>query len=411
MRSLANRLNLLKARSDDMPEMDEPQQARVFPMRPKIDIAEASPSDDAKCSDAAFRRGQFLARQEAWEELAEELQQTDATRQLTPGGHSVARIMGEGARSDIIMAARSAARRGEPQTARDIMSALDEQLDETPECPAMAYVVAMANLDLALSWRGASRPRDLSVQRRSAYDHHMSRARALADQFDAFETNSALWARVRCEVLEADAHPMQRIFDDYEDLLDLDPECSDHLRAFGRDLLPRRFGTYEDLDNEARRTALRLSDVWGIGAYTWIYIGALEFDPGAFRRLDAELFVEGMCDILSRDPNQHVVNQLAAFTGLTLSGPSYPGTGRARLAECFSWLLQDHLKELHPLVWSAAAAPGQADLPEPDEDIDLVKQGRARALSTIAEHFSAVLDGGRRLVFTGDGLEMPRMTS
>lgn len=411
MRSLAARLNQMIYRADDLPDAIASDGPRVFPMRPKIDIAEACPSDDAKSSDAAFRRGQFLARQEAWEELSEELLQADLTRQLTPGGHSIARIMGEGARSDLVMAAQSAARRGEPDTARDIMLALDEQLDETPDCPAMAYVVAMAHLDLARSWRGASRPRDLSVQRRDAYKHHIKYACELADRFDPFEYDSALWAQVRCCVLEADAHPMQRIFDDYEDLTDLDPLCTDHLRAYGRDLLPRRFGTYEDLDNEARRATQRLEDVWGLGAYTWIYIGALELDRGAFRRLDPELFVEGMCDLLDNAPNQHVVNQLAAFTGLTLSGPSYPGTGRARLAECFSWLLQDHLTELHPLVWAAAAAPGQADLPAPDDDIDPIKQGRARALSTIAEHFSAVLDGGRRLVFTPDGLEMPRITN
>lgn len=74
----------------------------------------------------------------------------------------------------------------------------------------------------------------------------------------------------------------------------------------------------------------------------------------AFRRLDQELFVAGLHDIVERDANQHIINRLTAFCGYSLSAESERGSSRSRIKACLPILIEDHLREIHPQVWANA---------------------------------------------------------
>ena len=145
------------------------------------------------------------------------------------------------------------------------------------------------------------------------------------------------------------------------------------------------------------------ADLWGAGAYTWVYLDALSVDPGAFDKLDAEYFAEGLHDILERRPDQHTVNMLAAFTGYTLSGMACDPGNRGRIASCFNWIVQDHLREVHPLVWMRPVSNVSHPQPQP-ADRDLQKRGRVRALSSLAEHFAPQIRAGNRVLFENGGI-------
>lgn len=408
MRSLSNRFAMFRSETEVVPPRREVANRQVEPLRPRIEIPLCDPSPAHAEAQALVRRGQHLARQDEWEVLGRELCAADQARVLTCGLQSRAALLAQGARSDVIEAGRAAADRAEAASARAILATLEMNMEDAPDCPAVAYTVAMAHLDMAGAWAGASSPSALSAPRRTAWDGHMQAAARLADRFDPFETGSPLWAEVRCRVLAIDPEPTQRLSDDFEDLIDLEPGNPDHLRAFGAALLPRAFGNREMLNRESRRMALITSDVWGMGGYAWVQMGAVEADPTALRWLDGELFAEGLHDILDRQPQQDMVNRLAAFCGLTASAVAVPGTVQARISDCFNWIAQDHLHELHPAVWALAPAPRAEKSGEAVDD-DLVKRGRTRAFSALAEHFAPLLDNGRRLVFTPEGLKMPRM--
>lgn len=388
--------------------LPSPHAGSVPPLRPRIEIPVRDPSPEAHDRARHTARGRFLARQDAWDDLAEEMHVADRSGQLTTGLNSVAMYLAEGARADVIEAACAACARGEPRSAQTILAAFESALSDEEEHhqPALAYVIAMAHVDMAQAWRGASPTAKLSQQRRTAFLGHMQAAVAIADRFDPFETGSILWAMLRCAVLETDVNPAARLADDYEDLIELDPRVPAHLKALGRDARPRRFGTWEVLDNEARRVAMQTADVWGVAGYAWVYMGALECDTGAFRRLDAELFCEGLHDILDRFPTQDMANRLAAFTGLTVGGPSDPGSARRRVADSLGWITQDHLRELHPAIWAEASTPGRT-VPTGSGD-DILKRGRIRANSSLAEFYAPALDAGRRLIFTEDGMRLSR---
>lgn len=380
-------------------------QDEIPPLRPRVEIPICDPGTEAHALAKTFGRGQFLARQDAWEDVSREIRDAEKQRSLTPGLASIAQVIAKGCRSDAIYSVGQAVEKSNIQGAGAILTAFATNLEEDPDDPALSYILAMSHVDVALIWRGASQVQDLAPQRRQAHDYHMGAAAALADRFDPFEQDSPLWAQVRCAVIDSDPCAAQRVADDFEDLIDLDPQNPFHLVALGQHLLPRRLGTLEMLDRQARRKVAQLSDVWGAGAYTWVFMGALQQDPAAFRRLDPELFVEGMHEILDRHPSQHMANVMAAFTGLTIAAPSENNSARARVMDCFRWILQDHLRELHPQVWALAPVPGKPDMHLGD-DVDLISLGRTRAIGSIAQHFAPALESGRRLVFTPDGLQL-----
>ncbi|SMX50506.1 hypothetical protein MAA8898_04819 [Maliponia aquimaris] len=380
---------------------------RVPPLRPPIEIPVADPGPDAERAAELRARGQFLARQEDWERLAQEMLQADRARARTPGLRSVADLLSQGARSDFADAIALALGSGNMAEVAAVLGSVDALRDDMPDCPAIAHVAAMTYVDAASACRAAGGTPDGDQTLRKARARYLAAAAALNDLFDPFEWDSPLWAAVRCALVEADAKPRDRVADDYEDLIDLDPGNPHHLRSFGNDLRPTRFGDWEVLDRQARRTAARTADVWGVGGYAWVYFGALGRDKAALRRLDAELFVEGLHDILTRHRTQDMANRLAALTGYTLGGVATGGGALHRLADCLGWIAQDHLRELHPVIWAEAAPPitGSIALAE---DADPWRRGRARALSSLAAYYAPALEAGRRLVFTDDGLRMVR---
>lgn len=382
----------------------------VPPLRPRVDIPVRDPSPDAAERLKHRTRGQFLARQDGWDQLAREMRQAEAEGRLTTGLFPVVTCLAEGARADAVAAACGAVAKGTPRQVLAALQALEAALtdEEEEDQPALMYVLAMAHVDVAAAWRGASPIGQLAPQRRNAWAHHMSVARDLADRFDPFELDFMPWAALRCAVLEADGSPATRMADDYDDLIELDPRIPCHMKALGRDARPRRFGSWEVLDREARRVAMQTADIWGLAGYAWVYMGALERDLGALRRIDAELFSEGLHDILGRFPTQDMANRLAAFVGLTLGGPSDPGSPRRRITDALGWISQDHLRELHPMIWAEAMTPGRTVPTETGED--LVKRGRIRANSSLAEFYAPALEAGRRLVFSPDGVRMLKGT-
>lgn len=377
------------------------------PLRPRVEIPVCDPCPETVARDKHLSRGRFLARQDAWDRLAAEFHTAERERHMTPGLLPVAALLASGARADVMAAARGAVQRTEPRRARAVLAALDLAMEEQPDCPATAFVAAMAHVDLARDWRGASPPSALSPQRRDAYDWHMRRAAGLADRYDPFECESPAWAEVRCALLEAAPRPGLRAADDFEDLIDLTPLAVGHYTALGRAMRPKAFGSWEMLERQARRTAERTRDLWGAGGYAWVYIGALEVDAGAERRLDAEYFAEGLHDILARQPGQHMANRLAAFAGLTMGGPARTGSARRRIADSLGWIAQDHLRALHPRVWALAPIPGRAHPAEAEAE-DLVRRGRIHAMSSLAEFYAPALENGRRLVFGPDGISLLR---
>lgn len=349
---------------------------------PKSDLPMLVSSEEEDVHHALFEAGLYMARQDAWGTLGERIRSADAARRLTPGGVPEAEILAEGARADAVTAAGRAVLLHDELGAASIMNEMQLVLEETPQDHAVAYVIAMAHVDIGWAWRGEGWRQDIPAAHRAAFFRHFRSAASLIDPYDAFELDSPMLASVRCALLAAETQPRTRASDDYEDLIDLAPGVAKYMRALGNHMLPRWFGSYERLDHEARRTMERTADVWGSGGYAWTYFDALNVDDDAFALLDADLFCRGLRDILDRRSDQHTVNSFAAYTGTALEPEGVNLQARARIADCFDWIVTDHLREVHPRIWYAAKGVWATRL----EDQDRIAKGRQRASAALDRH-------------------------
>lgn len=355
--------------------------------------------------------GQYLVRQERWQELSRLIRQADRGRAMTPGGMAYAELLAYGARADVVQAVEDAIYDGATPDLSGI-EAFEAILSETPDDPAIALIVAHAHMDIGWAWRGDCNDEDIKPRNLALFQAHFSRASTVLDPFCGIELDAPSIAAARVALLAACERPQDSAADDYEDLIDLDPNNARAMRSMGNHLLPCWFGSYNQLELEARRTASRTLDIWGAGGYTWCYMDALVVDPNAIERLDVGFFIEGLRDILERRPDQHMANQIAAYCAITMSAEGTEGhnhEARSKIYDCFDWVLSDHLRELHPLIWAQAAhgpdiAAALQTSKSPREA--LWRHGHKTARQIIAKHFHEDLTQGATITFSRHGLRL-----
>jgi len=378
--------------------------------RLSIPVLEQSPDDQA-CR-VAHDRGQFLARQDRWKELANEIQTADSDRLITPGGMPIADLLAYGARSDVILAAEHALMESHPPKNAPMVDgiiALETVRREHPDEPIITLIVALAHIDVGWAWRGTGWESIVPTLNRTRCAAHFDRAQHLLTPLCGIELDSPIMAAARCALLAGQRDPQTRIADDYEDLIDLDPHNHRHMRALGNHLLPRWFGSYQQLELEARRTASRTQDIWGAGGYTWVCFDAIAVDAQACAIVDSDFFIDGLHDIVAARPDQAMINLLAAYCSVALQHDlgqnSVSDLPRMQIADCAKWLIRDHLTELHPMIW-AHASDGFDNNSRVTSLARFAARGRADALQVIADQFSDDIEKGLRVTFTPNGPEL-----
>jgi len=315
------------------------------------------PTLEDRTRDAHQNRALRLVRQEDWTALSALIAEADAARTMTPGGMSVAELLAFGARADVVLAVEHALlHRSPPQDAPVLrgIEALEHVLAEHADDYVVGCIVAQAHIDLAWSWRGIGWDVEIAPRNRGAFDAHLARAHEIIASFQGHPAGSALLASAACTLLRGKHFSTKIVADRYEALIDLNPQNTASLRALGSHMLPRWYGSYDALELEARRTAVRLKPHWGAGGYAWVMFDAISVDDEACVRLDLDFFIEGLRDILNRRPDPHTVNLLAAYCANTM-GQAFSGNDsadhiRAQIANCAEWIVREHLTELHPMI-------------------------------------------------------------
>ncbi|PJE29744.1 hypothetical protein SAMN06297129_2858 [Pseudooceanicola antarcticus] len=317
---------------------------------------------------AYFQKGRTLVRQDRWDLLARLIRETDRLRETSPAGVRMAEVLAAGARSDMVSSARKAIHCGaEPSGAW--LTDLDAAAAEGgwPE----AVTVARLHMDLAWLYHGDLPPVAQPRTPHPEFIRHFERAAQLLDGYSPIEEASPMLAEARIALLANDPAAPARMRDDFEDLIDLDPANPGPLRNFGLYMLPRWFGSdAEAIGDAAAQTADRLADIWGDGAYSWIWLDALSTEAETAAHCDAARFRRGLFDILERRPGQEVANLLAGFCALAMA----PGRAPARLTPearatrellhaAAGPIIEHHMTEIRPEIWLRGARPALA-LPE-----------------------------------------------
>lgn len=367
------------------------------------------PTAEDAIRDKHLAAATHLVRQERWEDLIAKIEDADAHRHMTPGTMPISELLAFGARADVVHAAEHVLMDGEPAKGAPILAgieALEHVLAEHPGSYVVACIVAQAHMDIAWAWRGTGWDIEVPVRNREAFKAHFDRASDIMDDFCPMSLDSPLLASTCCALLGGVEHGKRRVSDRYEALIDLNPLNPRPMRAMGNHLLPRWYGSYAELELEARRTAARTQHIWGAGGYTWVQFDAISCDDDACANLDLDFFVEGLRDILTRRTDPYTSNLLAAYCanaiGQSFSGNDEADQIRARIAECAHWIVREHLTELHPMIWAHAARGFDNNL-RVHSPSRFAASGRDDALRIISDLFSKEIGAGKRIIFTETG--------
>ncbi|MFV1466009.1 hypothetical protein VXL81_18135 [Phaeobacter sp. JH204B] len=390
-------------RAADRP--DHPPQQLIVP----VCEPDQGESDCATLQD----KGQFLARQDRWTDLSAEIAKADKARQNTPHGLPVAELLAHGARSDVVNAVEHALSLGHAGDRRKMIEGvmgLETMCVEHRDDPYLRTLVALAHIDVAWIWRGYSDVLSITVANGQRCAAHFDRAAALLHPLDGIALDSPFIAAAKTALLAGQrSASATQVADDFAALIDLDPDNHRHMRSLGTHMLPRWFGSYDALDLEARRIAARTQEIWGDGGYAWVYFGAIALDPEACARVDIDFFMDGLRDIVSRRPDQEMINLLASYCAVALRYVEETATTttgqRAEIAGAADWLIRDHLREIHPLIWAHAAQRFDNNLriASPRRFAD---HGRRDALRFIAGLFRSEIEAGQRVEFSAKGLRV-----
>ena len=354
------------------------------------------------------KSGQRLARQEDWAELSSLIKDADDARLMTQGGMAVADLFGFGARADVVWAAEHALAKGRGAnnaTLLDGIEALETVLLEHPGDHAIALIVAQAHMDIARAWRTGTKGSTKRALSTEACRAHFDRAEDILNDFADYATQSPAMAFARCGLRRTKPAARAGLANDFANAIDLNPSDPRPMRMLGRALLPTRYGSLDQLELEARRTAARTERQWGAGGYTWVMFEAIVQNAEACARLDLPFFMDGLKDILKRQSDAFTANIMASYCAITMhktSGNTGADAKRAVIASAEDWIVRDHLSELHPLLWAQA-----------DQSFDhrlrirsvhrFAEAGKAVAQTALERIFSAEIRDGARVSLTTDG--------
>ena len=386
-----------------------PKRVSLDKLQSLLSIDCPDPTAEERMRDDQQQLGQRLVRQENWSDLACVIRTADKARSLTPGSMPVAELISYGARADVVVAAEHAIAEMDgncPKALLDGIEDFERVLAEHEDDYVIASIVAQAHIDIGWAWRGNGWDIEIAEQNREAFAAHFERAREIITPFAHAYPESPLVAAVHCAQVGGPVGKKNRVADKYEHLIDLNPHNPRPMRAMGNHLLPRWFGSYAQPELEARRTAARTEHIWGAGGYTWVQFDAISCDDEACAKLDLPFFIDGMRDILNRQPNPYTANLLAAYCANTI-GQSFSGNDeadhvRAQIADCTQWIVREYLTELHPMIW-AHAAHGFDNNIRVRSAQKFAASGREDAMRVMASLFKSEIAAGNRIVFTENG--------
>ncbi|MBO9408555.1 hypothetical protein J7399_14030 [Shimia sp. R9_1] len=379
----------------------------------RLQIPVNAETPDQVESEDTRAQGQFLARQERWEELEDLIRTHDQNRAATTSGAPLSELMLFGARADVVRAAEHALLHGKPASDADFfhgIEAMEYLLEDFADSYPIALVVAHMHIDIGWAWRGAIAKDDTREINREAFHSHFARATEILDRFCPKIHHSSALSAARCALLPGLEDPTKALCTEYESLIALDPLNPRHMRALGNYLLPRWYGDFDQLDLQARRIAAQTYDIWGAGAYAWVWFDSLLIDPSGLEVIEIEYFLDGVSDALKRRGDQHAANLMAAhlYRSWQYARGQYD-TGALNsnlppaLRKGFDMVVHDHLREIHPLIWGHAEI-GFENTSRVISKERLSEKGRDVALQAVAMPFMSSLKAGQTVHFTPEGI-------
>ena len=180
-----------------------------------------------------------------------------------------------------------------------LLDAVEAAHLENPDNYMLAAILARLHLDCAWSARGSKPMDELDRPTKSIIRDHTSLVLDVITKFDPIAYNSTLLAEVQYSFVALKDPTMNRLMCAFDDWVELDPANLTPYRhhAF---FIHNLHGEADDalIEIEARRAVDLGKETMGSGAYTIMYLQALQFSPVGYTYLDEATFVAGFNDVM-----------------------------------------------------------------------------------------------------------------
>ncbi|MEM9434474.1 MAG: hypothetical protein AAGA12_11175 [Pseudomonadota bacterium] len=179
----------------------------------------------------------------------------------------------------------------------DILDALSTALEHDPDNAALAAILARIHLDCGWSARGSGWAEMVGEEGWAAMNAHYDTARDIITRFDPVAYDSPFLAEIQYRLCVGLENGRDRLTSAFIDWIDLDPGNLTAYRQHAYHCLPRWFGDYKILEEQAQLAARHTKDTLRDGAYTAMMLHALRFEDGAALYLKPDLLLAGLDDI------------------------------------------------------------------------------------------------------------------
>ncbi|MFY0690885.1 MAG: hypothetical protein JXR14_03075 [Paracoccaceae bacterium] len=232
-----------------------------------------------------------------WLELAAAIRHLDQTRNATRSGVRHLEIAMQ------YLRARTAIAYEDPDGcsyeisfdfAPELIFELTQLHEDNPDNYALAAILARLHLDCGWAARGSRWANAVGESGWAAMNEHYHRARNIITRFDPVAYNSPLLAEIQYRLCVGLENGRDRLLEAFADWSELDPTNLTVYRQHAYHCLPRWFGDYKILEEQAEAARLATRDKFGDAAYTVMMMHALRFEDGAAHYLKPDLFLRGL---------------------------------------------------------------------------------------------------------------------
>lgn len=289
--------------------------------------------------------------------IYDRMRRYDAARACTPFGRPLAGLILDTLMADFSTIADAVETSGidaSPEHIAKLVAAFDRALEVAPDDHIAAATAALAHIEAGWLLRGDGFANEVSAGGWQGMAEHFDAARRVLDRFPAQKHDSPLLAYVHYRLCNGLTDGEERIRAAYTVRTLIEPQNPAVYIAHGFQLLPRWYGSYEELEQAAREAADLTMPFMGTAGYALTYLDAIHCDGDAAARFDATAFAEGLLDFARYKGSQYAINFAANTLWMTMA--DCRDARQDVLDEAMAELVREDLCCILPDCWEDSSA-------------------------------------------------------
>ena len=285
-----------------------------------------------------------------WDGIHKQLLQDDAARVTEDGGRRITHLGIELAMKEIHAAIGSGGN-GAEERALEAVQDFEARLGDASDNLAAVVLAAHAHMEIGWLYRGHGSYETISHDALERMQYHFAQAQDILGVYKISEQRSPMLAAANFRLAVGVCNDGILFNAARAIWMDIDPGDVEMMEQVAFHLLPRWYGTPQQIVSAAAEIAEKTQEVMGDRAYAITLLSVAKEEPKIARTVDAPRLVQAAFDLMDDSENdQVVVNQVLA--GLFYMALDCAGQRRKTLRNAVREILETRLKGLIMRFWS-----------------------------------------------------------